>query len=117
MMLSIPIEVSYASPLTAELPVSDWIATELTVESCTITLSYASKRIRMSVRFATFRSSIRTAAAGDRVDLSSLGGRISQAMQSLSNQSAQRTNQLQKDYQAGRYQPDVQQLASALARA
>jgi anti-sigma28 factor (negative regulator of flagellin synthesis) len=48
------------------------------------------------------------------VDLSSLGGRISQAMQSLSNQSAQRTNQLQKDYQAGRYQPDAQQISRAM---
>jgi hypothetical protein len=43
-----------------------------------------------------------------------LAGRISQAMQSLSNQSSQRTNQLQKDYQAGRYQPDPQQISRAM---
>ena len=54
------------------------------------------------------------AATGDRVDLSSLGGRISQAMQSLSNQSGQRASQLQKDYQAGRYQPDAQQISHAM---
>jgi|HubBroStandDraft_1064217.scaffolds.fasta_scaffold56623_2 hypothetical protein len=53
-------------------------------------------------------------SASDRVDLSSLAGRISQAMQSLSNQSSQRTNQLQKDYQAGRYQPDPQQISRAM---
>ena len=54
------------------------------------------------------------AAAGDRVDLSSLGGRISQAMQNLSNQSATRASQLQKDYQAGSYQPDVQDISQAM---
>ena len=53
-------------------------------------------------------------SAGDRVDLSSLGGRISQAMQNLSNQSATRASQLQKDYQAGRYQPDAQEIGHAM---
>jgi anti-sigma28 factor (negative regulator of flagellin synthesis) len=56
------------------------------------------------------------AAAGDRVDLSGLAGRISQTMQALASQSAQRVSQLQKDFRAGRYQPDAQQIAGALAR-
>jgi hypothetical protein len=56
------------------------------------------------------------AAAADHVDLSGLAGRISQTMQTLASQSAQRAGQLQKIFQAGRYQPDTQQLASALAR-
>jgi hypothetical protein len=38
-------------------------------------------------------------------------------MQALSNQSAQRAGQLRTDFQAGRYQPDVQRLASIMARA
>jgi anti-sigma28 factor (negative regulator of flagellin synthesis) len=50
------------------------------------------------------------------VDLSGLTGRISQTMQALASQSAQRVGQLQKDYRAGRYQPDAQQIASAMAR-
>jgi anti-sigma28 factor (negative regulator of flagellin synthesis) len=37
-------------------------------------------------------------------------------MQALSSQSAQRVGQLRKDFQAGRYQPDAQQIASAMAR-
>jgi flagellar biosynthesis anti-sigma factor FlgM len=56
------------------------------------------------------------APSGDRVDLSGLAGRISQSMQALSNQSAQRVGQLQKAYSAGRYQPDAQKIASAMAR-
>ncbi|MGA2589489.1 MAG: flagellar biosynthesis anti-sigma factor FlgM [Bryobacteraceae bacterium] len=55
-------------------------------------------------------------AAGDRVDLSGLAGRISQTMQALASQSAQRISQLQKDFRAGRYQPDAQQIAGAIAR-
>jgi anti-sigma28 factor (negative regulator of flagellin synthesis) len=55
-------------------------------------------------------------AAGDRVDLSGLAGRISQTMQALASQSAQRVSQLQKDFRAGRYQPDTQQIAGAIAR-
>jgi anti-sigma28 factor (negative regulator of flagellin synthesis) len=40
---------------------------------------------------------------------------MAQALQSLTNQSAQRVSQLQKQYQAGAYQPDAPQIASALA--
>ena len=54
--------------------------------------------------------------AADRVDLSGLAGRIAQTMQSLANQSTARVNQLQKQYQAGAYQPDAGQIASAMAR-
>jgi hypothetical protein len=57
------------------------------------------------------------AAPGERVDLSGLAGRISQSMQALAGQTAQRVGQLQKDYSAGRYQPAAQQIASAMARA
>jgi flagellar biosynthesis anti-sigma factor FlgM len=53
-------------------------------------------------------------AAGDRVDLSSLAGRISQAMASLSTRSAQRVTQLQKDFRAGRYQPDARAISQAM---
>lgn len=56
------------------------------------------------------------ALPGDRVDLSGLAGRISQTMQALSVQSAQRAGQLHKDFQAGRYQPDARQIAGAIAR-
>ena len=55
-----------------------------------------------------------SANSGDRVEVSSLAGRISQAMQSLSSQAAQRVGRLQQDYQAGRYQPDVQQISHAM---
>jgi anti-sigma28 factor (negative regulator of flagellin synthesis) len=37
-------------------------------------------------------------------------------MQALASQSAQRVGQLQKDYRAGRYQPDTQRIASVMAR-
>lgn len=53
---------------------------------------------------------------GDRVDLSGLAGRISQTLQTLASQSAQRVGQLQHDFQAGRYQPDAGQIASVMAR-
>jgi anti-sigma28 factor (negative regulator of flagellin synthesis) len=56
------------------------------------------------------------AASGDRVDLSGLTGRISQTMRTLASQSAQRVSHLQKDFRAGRYQPDAQQIAHAMAR-
>jgi hypothetical protein len=55
-------------------------------------------------------------ADGDRVDVSGLAGRISQSMQALATQTAQRVGQLQKDFSAGRYQPDAQQIAGAMAR-
>jgi len=55
-------------------------------------------------------------ASVDRVDLSGLTGRISQTMQAMARQSAQRVGQLQKDFQAGRYQPDARQIAGAMAR-
>jgi flagellar biosynthesis anti-sigma factor FlgM len=52
--------------------------------------------------------------SGDRVDLSGLAGRISQSLQALASQPAQRVPQLQKDFQSGRYQPDAQRIAGAM---
>jgi anti-sigma28 factor (negative regulator of flagellin synthesis) len=52
--------------------------------------------------------------SGDHVALSSLAGRISQAVDALKSQTAQRVSQLQKDYQAGRYQPSASQISSAV---
>lgn len=57
-----------------------------------------------------------TAAGADHVDLSGLAGRITQTLQSLAGQTAQRVGQLRQDFQSGRYQPDPQQLAGAMAR-
>ncbi len=54
-------------------------------------------------------------AGGDRVDLSGLAGRLTQAMQALANKGTQRVNQLQQDFRAGRYQPDAVQIGRALA--
>jgi len=51
---------------------------------------------------------------GDHVDLSSLTGRISQSLNALSSQSAQRVAELQKQYQAGRYQPSAKSISQAL---
>lgn len=61
-------------------------------------------------------SSTAAGANGDRVDLSSLTGRISHTMQALSHQSAQRVNHLRQDYRAGRYQPGAKEIGQALAR-
>jgi len=77
------------------------------------TASRAAESQRVQVDTSSTSGSSGTAAS-DRVDLSSLAGRISQAMQGLSNQSAQRTNQLQRDYQAGRYQPNAQDIGHAM---
>jgi anti-sigma28 factor (negative regulator of flagellin synthesis) len=79
------------------------------------TASRAAESQRIQVDTAA-SSGTASAASGDRVDLSGLAGRISQSMQALASQSAQRAGQLQKDFRAGRYQPDVQQIASAMAR-
>lgn len=78
------------------------------------TASRAAESQRIQV--GTAPTSGAAAAPGDRVDLSGLAGRISQTMQTLASQSARQVGQLQKDYRAGRYQPDAQQLASAMAR-
>jgi anti-sigma28 factor (negative regulator of flagellin synthesis) len=61
-------------------------------------------------------SHIGAAGGEDHVDLSSLAGRISMSLQGLSNQTSQRVSQLQKDFQAGRYQPDAQQLSRAMVQ-
>src|ERR1039458_2018975 len=50
------------------------------------------------------------------VVLAWLAGGISQTMQALSSQSAQRVGQLRKDFQAGRYRPAAPQSARAIAR-
>jgi len=80
------------------------------------TASRAAESQRIQVDTAS-SSGAAGATAGDRVDLSGLAGRISQTMQALANQSAQRVGQLQRNFRAGSYQPDAQQLAGALARA
>jgi anti-sigma28 factor (negative regulator of flagellin synthesis) len=54
------------------------------------------------------------AAECDQVDLSSLTGRISRAMQTMANHASQRVSQLQRDYRAGRYQPDARQISRAM---
>ncbi len=66
------------------------------------------------VQVATSGSADSPAAAGDRVDLSSLAGRIAHTMQTLAHQTSQRVSQLHKDYQAGRYRPDAQQVSRAM---
>jgi hypothetical protein len=71
-----------------------------------------SQRIQLDTATSSRTSGANTA---DRVDLSGLAGRISQAMQSLSQDSAQRVSQLRKDYLAGRYQPSPQQISQAVA--
>jgi len=87
-------------------------------QSLTDQLSSAASRAAESQRIQvdTAASAGAAAASGDRVDLSGVAGRISQSMQALAAQTAQRVGQLQKDFQAGRYQPDAQQIASAMAR-
>src|SRR5580658_5903323 len=52
--------------------------------------------------------------SGDSVGLSSLAGRISQSLNELSSQSAQRVASLQKQYRAGGYQPSPQGISRAL---
>jgi len=51
---------------------------------------------------------------GDSVGLSSLAGRISQSLNTLAGQSAQRVVELQKQYRAGSYQPSAQGISRAL---
>jgi anti-sigma28 factor (negative regulator of flagellin synthesis) len=79
------------------------------------TASRAAESQRIQVDTAT-SSGAAGPASGDRVDLSGLAGRISQSMQALATQTAQQVGRLQKDFQAGRYQPDAQQIAGAMAR-
>jgi anti-sigma28 factor (negative regulator of flagellin synthesis) len=66
------------------------------------------------VQVATSGSAGPSAAAGDHVDLSSLAGRIAHTMQTLAHQTSQRVSQLRKDYQAGRYRPDAQQISRTM---
>ncbi|MGO4880399.1 MAG: flagellar biosynthesis anti-sigma factor FlgM [Bryobacteraceae bacterium] len=80
------------------------------------TAGRAAESQRIQIDTAT-TSGAGSAAAGDRVDLSGLAGRITQAMQSLSSQSAQRVGQLQKQVRAGAYQPDAGQIAGAMVQA
>jgi len=78
------------------------------------TTSRAAESQRIQVDTATSSNSP-SAAAGDRVDLSGLAGKISQSLQTLATQTAQRVGQLQQAVQAGRYQPDTRQIAGAIA--
>ena len=79
------------------------------------TAGRAAESQRIQVDSATASAS-GAAAGGDRVHLSGLAGRISNTMRTLDSQSAQRVSQLQKQYRAGRYQPDTHAMAHALAR-
>jgi len=81
--------------------------------SSTATHAAESQRIQVDTAAS---SGAAGAAAWDRVDLSGLAGRISYTMQALASQSARRVGQLQKNFQAGRYQPDAQQIASSMLR-
>lgn len=54
------------------------------------------------------------AGRNDRVDLSSLTGRISDSLQALSRQTAERVSRLQASYSAGNYQPDALQISRAM---
>jgi Anti-sigma-28 factor, FlgM len=81
--------------------------------SSTAARAAESQRIQVDSGTSTRGAS---ATAGDRVDLSGLAGRISQTLQSRASQSAQHAGQLRKDFQAGRYQPDAQQIAGAMTR-
>ena len=80
--------------------------------SSTASRATESQRIQVTTAGSSGTSG---AAAGDHVDLSSLTGRISHTMQTLANQTSQRVGQLQKDFRAGRYQPDPQQLGRSIA--
>ncbi|HLY19875.1 MAG TPA: flagellar biosynthesis anti-sigma factor FlgM [Bryobacteraceae bacterium] len=77
--------------------------------------SRAAESQRIQVDSGRYSGSAASAGA-DHVDLSGLAGRISQTMHTLSAQSAQRVGQLRQDFQAGRYQPDAQQLSRAVMR-
>jgi anti-sigma28 factor (negative regulator of flagellin synthesis) len=54
------------------------------------------------------------AGRNDRVDLSSLTGRISESLQALSRQTAERVSRLQVAFSAGNYQPDPVQVSRAM---
>ena len=81
--------------------------------SSTAARAAESQRIQVDTATSSGRSS---GTPADHVDLSGLTGRIAQTMQSLENQSAARVSQMQKQYQAGAYQPDAAKIASAMAR-
>ena len=55
----------------------------------------------------------KTDSSGDRVELSSNLGRLSQAISSFTSQRAERVQSLAAEYQSGRYRPD----AAATSRA
>ena len=78
------------------------------------TANRAAESQRIQVETSTSAGTA-SATVPDHVDLSSLAGRITQSLQAQANQSVQRVNDLQKDFRAGRYQPDAQQLGRALA--
>jgi flagellar biosynthesis anti-sigma factor FlgM len=85
-------------------------------EQASATSSRAAESQRIQVDSGTSAGSA-SAGAGDRVDLSGLAGRISQSLQTLASQTAQRVGQLQQAVQSGRYQPDARQIAGAMAGA
>jgi anti-sigma28 factor (negative regulator of flagellin synthesis) len=82
-------------------------------DSVSSTASRAAESQRIQVDTSA-SSGAAGATSSDRVDLSGLAGRITQSLESLAQHSTQRVNQLQKEFQAGRYQPGAQQLSRAL---
>jgi anti-sigma28 factor (negative regulator of flagellin synthesis) len=83
-------------------------------EQASATAGRAAESQRIQVDTSTFASPSNT-TTGDHVDLSSLTGRISQSMQMLASQSAQKVSRLQQQFQAGRYQPDPDRLSQMMA--
>lgn len=67
-----------------------------------------------SERDAAARSTPTEGSQGDRVELSSTLGRLSQAVAAQSAQRAQRVEALASLYQSGRYQPSSQATSRAL---
>ena len=60
------------------------------------------------------KSPATSSADGDRVELSSMLGRLSQAINAYSTQRAERVQALTAEYQAGRFRPDSQVTSRAL---
>jgi anti-sigma28 factor (negative regulator of flagellin synthesis) len=56
----------------------------------------------------------RADSSGDRVELSSNLGRLSQAISSFSSQRAERVQSLAAEYQSGSYRPDAQATSRAM---
>jgi hypothetical protein len=56
-------------------------------------------------------------AEGDRIELSSMLGRLSEAISTYANSRAERVQALMNEYEAGRFQPNSQATSRALITA